>query len=82
MTRLFGELRGRMTARGLDQPTLAYAIKRSTSYVSLRFRGLAHWGQDDQYAIMDELRIPYSEMHIYFPKNGKDISQPIHTGLR
>lgn len=66
----FAKLRGALTARSIEQDYLANKLGRSISYVTARMCGHADWSQRDQYALMDLLRIPYNEMHEFFPKEG------------
>jgi len=63
-------LRAEMSKRDIRQVDLATKIGRKESYVSRRLTGKDPWSQGEQYVIMDWLRLPYDQMHIYFPKNG------------
>lgn len=66
----FAKLRGAIKGAEMDHAYVAEHLNRSAFYVSRRFCGHEPWSQDDQYAMMDLLRIPYDQMHIYFPKDG------------
>jgi hypothetical protein len=66
----FAKLRGALMTRSIDQEYLAEKLGCSVWYVTQRMCGHADWTQRDQYTLMDLLRIPYNEMHEYFPKEG------------
>ena len=63
-------LRGAYNAAGYDQVSLGRKIKRSESYMTLRFGGRKPFDADDMYNLMDLFKIPYEEMHRYFPPRG------------
>ena len=71
MARLFKKLRKAMLDADKNQADLALEMGVSEAYISHRFTGKYPWSQDDQYYIMDCLRIPYEDMYLYFPKQGK-----------
>jgi len=56
--------------RSIEQDYLSEKLDRSISYITARMCGHADWSQRDMYTLMDLLRIPYNEMHEYFPKEG------------
>lgn len=66
----FSKLRGALVAKSIEQDYLAEKLGRSISYVTARMCGHADWTQRDMYMLMDLLKIPYNEMHEYFPKEG------------
>lgn len=63
-------LRGAYIAAGYDQVTLAQKMGRCETYINQHFGGKLPWDQTDMYKLMDILRIPYEEMHRYFPPRG------------
>lgn len=71
MSKLFASLRARMIEADVDQEHLGEIIYRSLSAVNRRMNNKEDWTQSEQYTIMDELRIPYDQMHLIFPKGGK-----------
>ena len=66
----YSKLRGALVAKSIDQEYLAEKLNRSVWYVTQRMCGHDDWTLGEMYALMDLLRIPYSEMHEYFPKEG------------
>ncbi len=71
MRKPFSYIRELMMKYEIDQITLAEILGRCIAYVSQRMTAKKPWDLDDMYKIMDTFSIPYSQMHIYFPKNGK-----------
>lgn len=68
---LYPLIRGKLAEHGIDQTYLAELMEKSLTYVSRRMTGKAHWSQEDQYFLMDLLKIPYERMHEAFPKDGR-----------
>jgi hypothetical protein len=71
MKKQFSKLRSKMLEYEIDQNELSEMLGRCIVYVSQRFTGKRPWDLTDMYKIMDEFKIPYEQMHEYFPKNGK-----------
>jgi hypothetical protein len=69
---LFKMLRSVMVKNGDDQMDLGGKIHRSICYISLRMCGHMAWDMDDVYRMCLIYSIPYSEIYLYFPKDGKD----------
>lgn len=45
---------------------------KDPSNISDRFVGRTDWKLDEMYAVLDFLGIPAEDMHIYFPRGGKE----------
>ncbi|HRR40114.1 MAG TPA: DUF739 family protein [Syntrophales bacterium] len=71
-TQLYKKLRAKLVEAGISHREFALLIHRCHAYVSQRMNGLKAWDTDDIYAACAILGIPHSEIHIYFPKDGKD----------
>ena len=71
MTRPFKLLRTKLFEADINQIYLAELMGRSETYITNRMTCKYPWSQQDMYFIMDLLKITYSEMYIYFPKNGR-----------
>jgi antitoxin component HigA of HigAB toxin-antitoxin module len=67
----FAALRGAMITLGLENTDIARIIGKSATHVSRCFNGHADWTLSDEWAIMAALRRPDSELHVIFPKGGK-----------
>lgn len=61
-------LKAAMIENDLGENQLGKAIGKSQRYVANRMTDLCAWRLNDVYAICDLLHIPYSEIHLYFPK--------------
>jgi hypothetical protein len=70
MSKPFKELRAVLMLNDIDQIYLGKLLGKGLTYVNQRMTAKRAWSQDDQYKIMDECRLPYEDMHKYFPKNG------------
>ena len=68
--KLFAQLRFAMKVRRTNQRELARALHTCNTTLSKRFYGKREWPLSDMYAAMDFLGIPYSQMHLYFPRDG------------
>ena len=75
----FALLRSYMTKEGIDQKYLAEIMGKSQTYITNRFTLRYPWTQDDQYFLMDELGIPYEDMYLVFPKNGRRVEDVCKT---
>ena len=65
-------LKARMSERGVDsQEYLGKLLGLSAAPISKRLSGQCEWRVSEMYTVMDELDIPYGEMHRYFPKDGE-----------
>ena len=71
----FRYLRGRLQQLGIAQKDLERALGLKASAISHRFTGAVPWGIDEMYCLMDVCRADYSELHRYFPRDGKDIRE-------
>ena len=72
----YKKLRVRMMEYDMDLHQLARVILRSRTTASARLNGHEPWNIDEIYAVCENLDIPYTEIHIYFPpavskNNGK-----------
>ncbi len=77
MAKPFRVLRGYLTAAGIEQNYLADLMGVSLSYVSSRMTAKRPWDMQDVYFLMDTLHIPYEQMNIVFPKDGKAPLAPL-----
>lgn len=66
----YKKLRDRMYENQVTQDDLSAVIDRCYGYVSERMTGKKSFRMEDVYYICDYLKIPYSEIYIYFPPNG------------
>lgn len=74
MKKPFGKFRAKMLEYEIGQLELAEMLGVSLSYVSSRLTNKKPWDMLDMYKLMDTFNIPYSQMHEYFPKNGKNVA--------
>lgn len=72
MARLYGKLRGLMREFGDTQDDVARALLLSRISVSNRLRGTAEWRLDEMYALMDRYHVPHDQLHMVFPKGGRN----------
>lgn len=70
----YTEIRSMMVLHGMRGPDLGEKLGLSGQTVSAKLCGKSPWTVDEMYYIMDLFKIPYKELHKYFPKNG--ISNP------
>lgn len=64
------KLRGRMMEMGVDAQWLGRKIGLSPSSFSHRMTGRSPWKSDEMYKILDLLRLPETDLAMYFPRNG------------
>lgn len=72
--RLFHLLRCKMQERGYDQVHLARALGMSRMTLSSHINGRWPWTLTEMYSVCDLLEIRYDQLHLYFPKDGKDMA--------
>ena len=65
----YKKLRTKIFDLDYSQAELCRRIGKSQTYLSMRFQGKKPFELDVMYEICDILKIPYEELHIYFPKN-------------
>lgn len=69
---MFDYLTGRLRQLGIYQKDLMEPLHlRSVGAVSHRFSGRKSWSLDEMYTLLDICGADYSELHLYFPKDGK-----------
>lgn len=68
---MFNYLRGRLKQLGFRQKDLEGALGLNQSAISHRFTGRTPWSLEEMYTLMDICRADYSELHLYFPRDGK-----------
>ena len=68
----FSALRAVMTEYGYEQIEIAHALGKGITYVNQRFCCTygKQWELSDMYGIMKFLRLPFDQLHIYFPPDG------------
>jgi hypothetical protein len=71
MARPFAKLRGAMVAASVDRAYVAQELLICECTVGNKLRAQYPWTQDEQYALMRMLRIPFEQMHEYFPYRGR-----------
>lgn len=69
----FTKLRGAIIQSGYQHGELAKAIGLCPASLSSRITAKKPFTLNEMYLLMDKLNLPYSELHTYFPKNGKEI---------
>lgn len=75
---MYRKLKGKMFENDIDQVYLAKQFKapngkpRSHFYVTERMTGKRMWDTEEIYTMCDLMEIPYEEIHIYFPRGGRD----------
>lgn len=65
---LFRELRVAFLKRGYYSKDIAAALHMAAGGLSARLNGKTPWNLSEIYEICDLLKIPYSEIPAYFPK--------------
>ncbi len=70
----FRKLRGKLVEAGITQQELGYHIGRNYQSVNARMNDRLSWSLAEMYQTLDLLHIPHDQLHIYFPKDGKDPS--------
>lgn len=68
----FRSLRGEICKAGYTDKEFSEAIGIHYRTLSGKLCGRYHFQLDEIYRSMDFLKIPYNQMHIYFPKDGID----------
>ncbi len=71
---MFDYLKGRLKQFGLRQSDLVEPLGLNLSSISHRFTGRTAWSLEEMYTLMDICRADYRELHLYFPKSGKQVS--------
>lgn len=71
MARPFKALRVALMDADIQQGYLARQFRVSTNTITARMNGHKPWTLDEMYRVMDLLRLPYAQLHVYFPKDGK-----------
>lgn len=71
MQRRYMKLRAAMAEYGYTQSDLARVLLLSARSVSSRFTANEPWHIDEMYKLMNLLRLPHDELHLYFPQEGK-----------
>lgn len=69
MKRPYKNLRKELCGEDLDQRTIAKHLGRSTTYVSVRMRGLEPWNMADVYKLLDLIHQPPEMIAFYFPRS-------------
>ena len=70
---LFRELRARMMLNGDTQADLSRALLLGKTMISHKLTAKRPWTLEEMYVLLDRYQIPYDQMHIYFPKDGKSV---------
>lgn len=70
--KLYKFLDGRLRQLGVQHHDLAYALNLSDAAMSGRFTGRTPWRLDEMYKVLDVCRAQPNELHVYFPRDGKD----------
>lgn len=69
----FRELRAMMMRHGDTQKDIARALLLGLSMTNYKMNAKRPWTLEEMYILMDRYHIPYDQMHIYFPKDGKSV---------
>jgi antitoxin component HigA of HigAB toxin-antitoxin module len=77
MKKPFAKIRSKMDEYEIGQIELAEMLGMSLSYISSRLTNKKPWDMRDAYKLMDLFKIPYEQMHEYFPKDGKTYNPAI-----
>lgn len=72
MAKPFQKLRARMVEYDLKQAELAKKLGVGARTISDRMNAHMPWSADAMYRIMEMLEIPVDQMHVYFPKDGRN----------
>lgn len=64
-----------LAAYDMDEAYLARRLLRSQRCISQRLMAQYPWTLDECYQIMDMMRIPHDQLHLYFPKDGIDTNE-------
>jgi len=72
MPKPYAQLRGLFAVNGVTLTDVGKLINvYDKQNVSHRMTNKTPWKISEMYAIMDHFKIPYSDLHIYFPKDGQ-----------
>lgn len=72
MARPYAMLRGVMVANDDTQESIGRLLLLTKAAVSQRFNNHTPWKLDEMYMLMDRYHLPYSELNLYFPKDGRN----------
>lgn len=72
MARPYAMLRGVMVANDDTQESIGRLLLLTKAAVSHRFNNHTPWKLDEMYMLMDRYHLPYSELNLYFPKDGRN----------
>lgn len=72
MARSYAMLRGVMVANDDTQESIGRLLLLTKAAVSQRFNNHTPWKLDEMYMLMDRYHLPYSELNLYFPKDGRN----------
>lgn len=72
MERPYRKLRALMMDHGDTAKDAAAAVMLAESAFSHRLNNHQPWKIDEMYGLMDRYGVPYSNMHIIFPKMGRN----------
>ena len=67
---MYRYLSGKLRQLDIRHKDLANILDMSAASVSHRFVGRIPWSIEEMYQIMDLIKAPYDQLHIYFPKGG------------
>lgn len=70
MAKQYKKLRSKLMENDIDMGYVSEALNCSRSCISQRFNVKQPWNMQEVYKLCDLLKIPYEEIHIYFPANG------------
>lgn len=68
---MFRKLKGKLSEHSMKQFQLAEVLELSPASVSNRMSGRNPFNIDEIYKICDVLQIPYEQIPIYFPPEGR-----------
>lgn len=68
--RRYRKIRARMQELDVDGRWLARQLGWSPQSLSNRMCCRNQWGMDEAYKVLEVLRVPASEIHVYFPPDG------------
>lgn len=72
MARPYAMLRSVMVANDDTQESIGRLLLLTKAAVSQRFNNHTPWKLDEMYMLMDRYHLPYSELNLYFPKDGRN----------
>lgn len=68
---IFLKLKAALLENGYYQNDLPKLTGKSASYCQRRITGRRPWDLDDAYTLMGKLGLDKTEVHLYFPNDGK-----------